>query len=58
MYLSQNNACTLNQRTRCPVNAHLTPGPGIFFNAFIHMRGLSVNVETLAFYPEHDDVDK
>ena len=26
-----------NQRTSCPVNAHLTPGPGIYFNAFIHV---------------------
>ena len=25
-----------NQRTSGPVNAHLTPGPGINFNAFIH----------------------
>ena len=24
-----------NQRTSGPVNAHLTPGPGIHFNAFI-----------------------
>ena len=29
---------TLNQRTRGLVNAHLTPGPGIYyFNAFIHV---------------------
>ena len=27
----------LNQRTTGPVNAHLTPGPGIYFNAFIHI---------------------
>ena len=29
----------LNQRTSGPVNAHLTPGPGpgIYFNAFIHL---------------------
>ena len=26
-----------NQRTSGPVNAHLTPGPGIYFNAFIHI---------------------
>ena len=26
-----------NQRTSGPVNAHLTPGPGIYFNAFIHV---------------------
>ena len=25
-----------NQRTSGPVNAHMTPGPGIYFNAFIH----------------------
>ena len=28
---------SLNQRTCGPVNAHLTPGPGIYFNAFIHV---------------------
>ena len=28
---------TLNQRTSGPVNAHLSPGPGIYFNAFIHV---------------------
>ena len=27
----------LNQKTSGPVNAHLTPGPGIYFNAFIHV---------------------
>ena len=27
----------MNQRTSGPVNAHLTPGPGIYFNAFIHV---------------------
>ena len=26
-----------DQRTPGPVNAHLTPGPGIYFNAFIHV---------------------
>ena len=26
-----------NQRTSGPVNAHLTPGPGIYFNAFTHV---------------------
>ena len=26
-----------NQRTSGPVNAHLTPGPGIYFNAFIYV---------------------
>ena len=26
-----------NQRTSGPVNAHWTPGPGIYFNAFIHV---------------------
>ena len=29
--------CLYNQRTSGPVNAHLTPGPGIYFNAFIHI---------------------
>ena len=28
---------TENQRTSGPVNAHLTPGPGIYFNAFIRV---------------------
>ena len=27
----------LNQRTSGPVNAHLTLGPGIYFNGFIHV---------------------
>ena len=26
-----------DQTTSGPVNAHLTPGPGIYFNAFIHV---------------------
>ena len=26
-----------NQRTSGTVNAHLTPGPGMYFNAFIHV---------------------
>ena len=26
-----------NQRTSGPVKVHLTPGPGIYFNAFIHV---------------------
>ena len=26
-----------NQRTSGPVNAHLIAGPGIYFNAFIHV---------------------
>ena len=30
-------AGNFNQRTSGPVNAHLTPGPGIYFNAFIHV---------------------
>ena len=29
--------CLENQRTSGPVNAHLTPGPNIYFNAFIHV---------------------
>ena len=27
----------INQRTSGPVNAHLIPGPGIYFNAFVHV---------------------
>ena len=27
----------INQRTSGPVNAHLTPSPGVYFNAFIHV---------------------
>ena len=30
-------ATTENQRTSGPVSAHLTTGPGIYFNAFIHV---------------------
>ena len=26
-----------NQRTSGPVNAHLTPGPALYFNVFIHV---------------------
>ena len=35
MYLSR--TLFIYQRTSGPVNAHLTPGPGIYFNAFIHV---------------------
>ena len=28
----------LNQKTSGPINAHLTPGPGIYFNAFIRFN--------------------
>ena len=31
------SAASCNQRTSGPVNAHLTPGPGIYFNVFIHV---------------------
>ena len=34
---SFNSATHQNQRTSGPVNPHLTPGPGIYFNAFIHV---------------------
>ena len=27
----------INQGTSGPVNPHLTPGPGVYFNAFIHV---------------------
>ena len=30
-------SCNINQRTSGPVNSHLTPGPGIYFNAFIYV---------------------
>ena len=54
-------ATTLNQRTSGPVNAHLTPGPGIYFNAFIHVYspragadnplGANVDFNTLSLCP-------
>ena len=34
-----------NQRTSGPVNAHLTPGPGIYFNAFIHVYSHSAGTD-------------
>ena len=51
------------QRTSGPVNAHLTPGPGIYFNAFIHVSSpragadnplgtnVDVNRKTLSLRP-------
>ena len=36
--LQHHNDVIFNQRTSGPVNAHLTPGPGIYFNAFIHVN--------------------
>ena len=36
-YTSNHVVSLYNQRTSGPVNAHLTPGPGIYFNAFIHI---------------------
>ena len=33
----KNTAISLNKRTHGPVNARLTPGPGIYFNAFLHV---------------------
>ena len=33
----KNTTFLLNRRTSGPVNPHLTPGPGIYFNAFIHV---------------------
>ena len=35
-----------NQRTSGPVNAHLTPGPGIYFNAFIHVYSPRAGVDS------------
>ena len=34
-----------NQRTSGPLNAHLTPGPGIYFNAFIHVYSHSTGAD-------------
>ena len=42
-----------NQRTSGPVNAHLTPGPGIYFNAFIHVYSPRVGADN----PLGTDVD-
>ena len=51
------------QRTSGPVNAHLTPGPGVYFNAFIHVyspragadnplgTNVDVNRKPLSFCP-------
>ena len=38
-------ATKYNQRTSGPVNAHLTPGPGIYFNAFIHVYSPRVGTD-------------
>ena len=35
-----------NQRTSGPVNAHLTPSPGIYFNAFIHVYSPRAGADT------------
>ena len=35
----------INQRTSGPVNAHLTPSPGIYFNAFIHVYSPSTGAD-------------
>ena len=34
-----------NHRTSGPVNAHLTLGPGIYFNAFIHVYSPRVGAD-------------
>ena len=34
-----------NQRTSGPVNAHLTPGPCIYSNAFIHVYNLRAGTD-------------
>ena len=34
-----------NQRTCGPVNAHLTPDPGIYFNAFIYVYSPKAGVD-------------
>ena len=38
---------TNDQRTNGPVNAHLTPGPGIYFNAFIHVYSPRAGTDNL-----------
>ena len=35
------------QRTNGPVNSHLTPGPGIYFNAFIHVYSPRAGADNL-----------
>ena len=37
IYFDSNTQEMINQRTSGPVNAHLTPGPSIYFNAFIYV---------------------
>ena len=37
LYSWARKAAKMNQRTSGPVNAHLTPGPVIYFNAFKHV---------------------
>ena len=41
------------QRASGPVDAHLTPGPGIYFNAFIHVYSLRARAD----YPLGTNVD-
>ena len=47
----------INQRTSCPVNAYLSPGPGICFNAVTHVAdnplgtNVDVNVKPLSLCP-------
>ena len=36
-----------HQRTSGPVNAHLTPGPGIYFNAFINVYSPRAGADNL-----------
>ena len=47
MWISQLHSHTKNQRTSGPVNAHLTPGPGIYFNAFIHVYSPRAKADNL-----------
>ena len=37
----------LNQRTSGPINAHLTPGPDMYFNAFIHVYSPRAGADNL-----------
>ena len=44
--MSETTVTFEDQRSSGPVNAHLTPGPGIHFNAFIHVDNpLGTNVD-------------
>ena len=37
-YMADHDHLIINQRTSGPANAHLTPGPSLYFNVFIHVN--------------------